>query len=170
MEKRLKRKIDNYMRGFKENIREQCKLCGISNNPQYNDFLQYLYDYPPLEITKEDMSKRKRVKNTVPLHERCCALRANNEQCTRRKKEGELYCGTHIKGRPHGEVNGETTFKSVKKKEVWAEDIQGIIYYIDADGNVYDHNDIMNGTVDPRIIAKYIKTIDGYHIPSLFKK
>ena len=170
MEKRLKKKIDCYMRAFKDDIRNQCKNNGIVDNPEYNAFLQYIYDYPPLEITKEDMSKRKRVKNTVPLHERCCALRANTEQCTRRKKDGELYCGTHIKGRPHGEVNGETTHKSIKKKEVWAEDIHGIIYYIDADNNVYDHNDIMNGTTDPKIIARYVKDTDGYHIPSLFKK
>lgn len=170
MEKRLKKKIDVYMKGFKDDIREQCGKCGISQNVEYNTFLQYLYDYPPIEITKEDMSKRKRVKNTVPLHERCCALRANIEQCTRRKKNGEMYCGTHIKGRPHGEVNGDTDYKGVQKKEVWAEDIHGIIYYIDSENNVYDHSDIMNGTTDPKIIAKYVKNAEGYHIPSLFKE
>ena len=62
------------------------------------------------------MSKRKRVKNTVPLHERCCALEqiVNN---VHGEKGRRVYCGTHIKGRPHGEVNGQTTHKSVKKRK-----------------------------------------------------
>ena len=56
----------------------------------YN-ILQFIYDYPNMEINKCDLTKRKRVKNVVPLHERYCALRrANEEQCTRRKKEGEI--------------------------------------------------------------------------------
>ena len=39
----------------------------------------------------------------IPPNERCCGIRANGQQCTRRKKEGQdKYCGTHIKGTPHG--------------------------------------------------------------------
>ena len=45
----------------------------------------------------------------------------------------------------------------MKKVEVWAEDINGIIYYIDKFNNVYDHNDIINGIPDPKVIAKYEK-------------
>ena len=52
----------------------------------YSNILQFIYDYPNMEINN-DLTKRKRVKNVVPLHERCCALRANEEQCTRRKKK-----------------------------------------------------------------------------------
>ena len=40
------------------------------------------------EICKDDLQKRKRIKNIVPSNDRCIALRANLEQCTRRKKEG----------------------------------------------------------------------------------
>ena len=47
--------------------------------------------------------KRKRVKNVVHLSDRCCAKRANGEQCTRRRKDTTTeYCGTHLKGTPHG--------------------------------------------------------------------
>ena len=45
----------------------------------------------------------RRVWKIIPPGERCCGLRANGQQCTRRKKEGQdKYCGTHIKGTPHG--------------------------------------------------------------------
>ena len=52
----------------------------------------------PLIVKKFDMRKKR-----VPSSERCCGLSANGQQCTRRKKEGQdKYCGTHIKGTPHG--------------------------------------------------------------------
>ncbi len=56
------------------------------------------------------------------------------------------------------------------KRVVRAQDIKGIIYYIDDQSNVYDPNDIMNNTVDPKIIAKYVVNDGNYSIPSLFKK
>ena len=44
-----------------------------------------------------------RVWKIIPPNERCCGIKANGQQCTRRKKEGQdKYCGTHIKGTPHG--------------------------------------------------------------------
>ena len=95
-----------------------------------NSLLQFIYDYQPLEFTKTDFQKRKRVKNVVPYFERCCALRANGEQCTRRKKDSEKFCGTHIKGIPHGEINQVTQEPTHTKRIVWAQDIKGIIYYI----------------------------------------
>ena len=55
------------------------------------------------------------------------------------------------------------------KKVVWAQDIKGIIYYIDDENNVYHPQDIMTNKVDPKIIAKYIKEGDEYSIPSLSK-
>ena len=53
-----------------------------------------------------------------------------------------------------------------QKVEVWAQDIQGIIYYIDKAGNVYQAEDIIVNKINPKIIAKYIKTGgDNYSIP-----
>lgn len=169
MEKRITRRINDYFKDFKLHLKE-CIENHELDEVKYNNILQTIYDYPQLEITKVDFTKRKRVKNVVPFHERCCALRANNEQCTRRKKDDEMYCGTHIKGRPHGEINNKISSKAMKKKEIWAIDIKGIIYFIDSDNNVYDHDDILNGVENSRIIAKYIKTGEVYDIPSLFKK
>ena len=64
------------------------------------------------ENNKEDFIKRKRIKNIVPNYERCIAKRANGEQCTRRNKNGEQFCGTHIKGTPHGIIDINNTSKS----------------------------------------------------------
>ena len=59
-----------------------------------------------------------------------------------------------------------------KIKKVWAQEIRGIIYYIDKNNNVYNPDDIMNNKTNPDIIAKYTydKTHDKYDIPDLFKK
>jgi hypothetical protein len=110
--------------------------------------------------------KRKRVKNAVHLADRCGAKRASCEQCTRRKKEGFEYCGTHLKGTPHGICEtGDNEKPSGQKIEVWVQDIQGIVYYIDKNFNVYQTEDIFTNKVNPKIIAKYVKTGDNYSIP-----
>ena len=97
MEKKITKKQDAYMCTFKDSIRDKAELLGIKND-QMNALLQYIYDYEKLSFGKEDCTKRKRVKNVVPMFELCCAKRANGEQCTRRKKEDSPeYCGTHIK-------------------------------------------------------------------------
>ena len=52
-------------------------------------------------------------------------------------------------------------------KSVSAIDIQGIIYYIDLDLNVYNTEDVLNDVVDPSIIGKASKNNGIYTIPSL---
>jgi hypothetical protein len=50
--------------------------------------------------------------------------------------------------------------------EVVAEDIGGIVYYLDAFGNVYNTEDVLKGKDNPQIVAKYVKTEVGkYQIP-----
>jgi len=45
-----------------------------------------------------------------------------------KKKDGNEYCGTHVKGTPHGIVDTNNEIKiNTQKVEVWAQDIQGII-------------------------------------------
>jgi len=170
MEKRLNRKINAHTQSFKNDIKDKMQNLNLLDNTQARELLQFIFDYPVTEITKIDLQKRKRVKNSVPFCERCCALRANNEQCTRRKKSGERFCGTHIKGTPHGEIKlGEQKVDTTKKIEVWAQDIKGIIYFIDKSGNVYDPQDIHQNLTNPNIIAKWSKDINGdYTIPEIF--
>lgn len=166
MEKRLNKKVETYITTFKDNIREKTTQMGMTNNEEVNKLLQYIYDYERLSFAKEDFEKRKRVKNFVPVFDRCCAKRASNEQCTRRKKGDSEYCGTHLKGIPHGKMTGQNEPKNTTQKiEVYAQDIQGIIYYIDKNNNVYQAEDIVSNKINPKIIAKYVKDGDKYSIP-----
>ena len=167
MERRLNKKAETYISTFKDNIREKATQLGLLKDlPQTNALLQYIYDYERLTFDKEDFQKRKRVKNFVPHFDRCIAKRASCEQCTRRKKEGHEYCGTHIKGTPHGVVDAQNETKvNTQKVEVWVQEIQGIVYYIDKSNNVYQAEDIMLNKVKPKIIAKYVKNGENYSIP-----
>jgi hypothetical protein len=166
MEKRLNKKLEGWITSFKDDIREKATQIGISKNDQTNQLIQYIYDYDRLTFGKEDFQKRKRVKNVVPFFDRCCAKRASNEQCTRRKKDDIEYCGTHMKGTPHGIIDNQNESKpNTQKIEVWAQDIQGIVYYIDKAYNVYQAEDIVINKLNPKIIAKYVKIGEVYSIP-----
>jgi hypothetical protein len=166
MERRLNKKVETYITTFKDSIREKAIQLGLENDTNSTNLLQYIFDYDRLSFGKEDFQKRKRVKNHVPIYDRCCAKRATGEQCTRRRKEGCEYCGTHTKGTPHGimETSDEPKLNT-HKVEVWAQDIQGIVYYIDKCNNVYDTADIIKNQVNPKIIAKYVKHDENYSIP-----
>lgn len=166
MEKRLNKKAEEYVSKFKNSIKDKATTLGLTSNSQVNQLLQFIFDHEPLEISKDDLKKRKRVKNVVPICDRCSSKRANGEQCTRRRKEGCDYCGTHQKGRPHGIVETQEQPKPTTQKiEVWAEDIQGIMYYIDKFNNVYQTEDIVSNKLNPKVIAKYVKDGNSYSIP-----
>lgn len=167
MERRINKKIENYISDFKENVKQKASELGLTKDPNLSQLVQYIYDYDRLSLGKEDFMKRKRVKNVVHLSDRCCAKRANGEQCTRRRKDTTTeFCGTHLKGTPHGVCDLEEDIKPKGLQvEVWAQDIQGIVYYIDKASNVYNMEDIMQHKVNPKIIAKYVKVGDTYMIP-----
>jgi len=194
MERKINKKIDEAFTNYKQDIKTgivgaiTAINCKIDETPgllmssmkqtiqsELMNLLQELYDQPVLKLDKTDFQKRKRVKNVVPLHDRCIACRANGEQCTRRRKGDSEYCGTHIKGTPHGIISKEKQDNEpkamIKKISVWAQDIKGIIYYIDDNSNVYETSAILQGTDNPKIIAKYQKSLDdegnvAYAIPS----
>jgi hypothetical protein len=173
MEKRLNKRIETYVTTFKDKIKEKITALDIGDKTKLNEFIEFVYEYERLVVGKDDINNRKRVKNSIPNVNRCCAKRANGEQCTRRKKGNEMYCGTHIKGTPNSvmeEPSGETPTTKNVKVDIWAQDIKGIIYYIDKAGNVYDTEDIMKIDKYPkRVIAKYAHDGAGnYSIPSIF--
>lgn len=180
MEKRVKTKVSNWVTSFKGDIKEHLsfnkdKLEDKSGDEVIQFVLQYVYDYDNVVLEDTDFQKRKRVKNTVPYFERCKALRANGEQCTRRRKCTdsctEEFCGTHMKGTPHGIVSssGNET-NTVKSVTTWAQDFNGIVYYIDKEKNVYSTEDVYQNKKNPKIIAKYEVDEEGnYSIPSLFE-
>lgn len=171
MEKRINTKLEQYITNFKNNICDKIKKQLINDTDIQNELLSYVYDYERIILTKEDFTKRKRIKNAIPTTNRCLAKRANNEQCTRRKKNNCDYCGTHEKARPHGLIepnnNNNNNVAQYKKVEVIAREIMGIVYYIDENNNVYDTEDIMNNIENPRIIAQCsISSTGNYTIDS----
>lgn len=111
------------------------------------------------DLVKFKCEKRKRNKHQIPLNERCLAKKSGGEQCTRRKKDGSNFCGTHIKGTPHGQTTDVSS--NLKKVNVYAEDIDGIIYYIDDIGNVYNSEDVFKKIDNPRVILRYKKNEKG---------
>lgn len=168
MEKIINKRIESYVSKLKGDFQQKLVECGLveSNPHESNSLMQYIFDYKKLELTKDDFTKRKRVKNSICDEERCNARRANGEQCTRRRKDECLYCGTHLKGVPHGKVEHEHKDQVKEKKmEVFAQDINGIIYYLDSGYNVYNTEDIVSNKKNPQVIAQYVKNGDKYSIP-----
>jgi len=166
MERRLNKKFEEYITSFKNDIRDKINTINFEETGKINELMGYVYDYERLVFKKEDISKRKRVKNTIPETNRCNARRANNEQCTRRKKEGCEYCGTHIKGTPHGLISETLQTNEITHKiEIIAQEIGGIVYYIDNRKNVYNTEDVMNNKENPEIIANYTYRNGTYSIP-----
>ena len=127
------------------------QIVGNEKYQQINNCLDILIKYKS--------EKRKRNKHQIPLNERCIAKKSGGEQCTRRKKCDSNFCGTHIKGTPHGQTTDAVN--NLKKVNVFAEDIDGIIYYIDNQNNVYNSEDVFRQIDNPRIISKYVKDDSG---------
>ena len=194
MERRIGTKIDSYTIAFKDEVASKLRdlnaAVSVVSNAKHNaadskdkdqqmqnqqvdslfkQIISFVYDYEKLKLTKEDFMKRKRVKNIVPAQHRCHAKRANGEQCTRKKKAGCDYCGTHTKGVPNSIMddvaNGSLSTIKVSQQNVnvWVQNIKGIEYFIDAKNNVYKHEDVIENSVNPQIIAKCSKNESGQH-------
>ena len=180
----MEKKINTLFRDDTDQFREQLKqrlvdlkLIAVGNQNQHHDhdfveasenLLDFINNYDFVTVEKDDLKKRRRVKNIVPMHERCCALRSDGGQCTRRRKEVHDFCGTHIKGIPHGQVNGKDTGIKTEKISVRTQDIGGIYYWIDEQNNIYDTNDILNNVNNPQIIGKCSVINEQYSIDQFF--
>jgi len=173
MERRIAGKIDAYTIAFKDEVSSKIRevnaamTAALSNQEQtqskldglFKQVVSFIYDYEKLKLCKEDFMKRKRVKNIVPAQHRCHAKRANGEQCTRKKKAGCDYCGTHTKGAPNSIMEDESNVNAGNKVSqqsvnVWVQNIKGIEYFIDSNNNVYKHEDVIENSPNPQIIAK----------------
>ena len=188
MERRISGKIDAYIIDFKDALSSKIRelgtaasaaaasesggagtnncVAGAGGNTTIDQLCKqlttFVYEYEKLKLTKEDFMKRKRVKNMVPSQQRCLAKRANGEQCTRKKKEGCDYCGTHTKGVPCSIMDDVDKPKSNQQSvNIWVQNIKGIEYFIDSSQNVYKHEDVINNSTNPHVIAKYSKNESG---------
>jgi len=173
MENKINTKKEKHQTNFKDAIKDWIQknnaqvICNESDNT--SEFIQFVYDYSNMNINKEDLQKRTRVKNVVPQCDLCTAKIANGEQCTRRKQDAETpFCGTHIKGQPYGiETKKDTTKQQTKKVDIWVQEIKGINYYIDSTNNIYKPEDILSNIANPTIIAKWaLNAEQKYIIPA----
>jgi hypothetical protein len=142
MENRIKKKVAGYTNQFKDDlIKEINKLNDEAGNTQ--KLLGFITNYSRINFNDDDFSKRKRVKNHVPEYDRCGAKRADGLQCTRRKKCDHSYCGTHLKGTPHGEIT-VSMVKQKKKVELSLVNVAGIVHYVDETGKQYSAESVLN--------------------------
>ncbi len=175
-DKKITDKVNKYLSIFQDDIRQ--KIIELNfDSEKASELLEYLYNYPKMEITKEDLNKRQRAPNATPIQNRCTAKKSTGEQCTRKRKEGCEFCGTHDKHRvDNNEPNSQNDTNSViipvakpsrsnsknnansfQKVEITAFDLSGIVYYVDKYNNVYQPEDVVDCKENPRIIGKYNK-------------
>ena len=161
MDKQINNKISIHIRDIVDHVDQYIKTNTIDDNNKTN-IVNIIKNFPELKLTSDDLQKKRRTKNQIPLYLKCNACRANGEQCSRRKRDNYDYCGTHEKNRPYGEYNNGENVQTYKKVEVWTEDINGIIYYIDNNNNVYKTQDIISNVINPSVIYKY-QYLDGVY-------
>lgn len=166
MESRIQAKINEHQRALKLAVQDWIRDNGATitkanGSDGADEFLQMMFDFEGLVLEKEDFQRRKRMKNHVPRADRCCAKRANGEQCTRRKLDGD-FCGTHKKGAPHGVVSlsDQDEVKTTSRVEIWMHEFSGINYFIDKEHHVYSPESIVSNKQNPEIIGTW-SSIDG---------
>lgn len=142
METRVNKKITFYVNDLKDGVVNQINMIKDSTmdvETQYETLISYIMNYKVLNLQKEDFNKRKRNKNVVNECEKCKAKRSNGEQCSRRRRDGFEFCGTHCKGTPYGIIGvDDLSSSAVKiKYELVGEDIDGIITYRDKNNREY---------------------------------
>ena len=167
MEKRITRKVEDYLSSFKQDIKRLMMEHNLHDSENGRLLLQSILDKPNLTFTPEDFIKRQRAKNTVNILERCSAKRANGELCSRKKKKNSSFCGTHCKGTPYGSIDNplddpsssssssssSTPHITTTKINIFTTEVQGIMYYVDDNHNAYCMEDILLNKNNPRVIG-----------------
>ena len=109
------------------------------------------------ELANNLVSKKKKKTNRriLPKNERCLGRKNDLTQCTRKRKDGHEFCGSHIKNLPNGKVgddgacfNKKKGKRGRKRKNLLETDnengilttkkyINGGVYLVDAKNIVY---------------------------------
>ena len=93
---------------------------------------------------------------SVKSCDRCMAKRADGQRCSRRHKPNQKFCGTHCKGTPNG-IYCQNDEQAVvwNKEHLSVIEVRGIPYFINAQGKVYLHRDVLAGIKGPKVIGTY---------------
>lgn len=127
----------------------------------HDDAAQLIGNPEPFLVAAGDFEKKRRSRSSIPYYERCSGRKADSEQCTRRRQDGSLFCGTHVKGTPYGRVSDGHAASD--KVVVQALEIQGIVHWVDSANNVYSQEDVHARKKNPRVIAK-VSIVGGKHV------
>ena len=170
--------MQNHFTEFKANL--QKKILALDfQHPQdkqkAQELLEYIHEYPSCPQTENvnenptPKPKSKKTKTPLELKNRCVAKLSNGGQCSRQSLKDGTLCGSHVSIQPYGIISTSEIKdgKEIVSHEVFAVEIQGLVYYIYHLGNVFRTEDILLNAVNPAIIAKYVKNDSGYTIPSL---
>ena len=174
---------NSYFSQLKEDIQKKVvELEFKQEKEKIQELLEFIYEYPCYSNstisseqipTSNPQPPKKRVKPPVTPENRCRAKLSNGGECSRKRlKEGQL-CGYHNKVQPYGIVticpmiNKSSKDQDAVSHEVFAVEIQGLVYYVDHHGNVFRTEDVLNDALNPTVIAQYTKTPSGYSIPAL---
>ena len=93
METRIREQVKSYINKMKQDILE-CTETSVEKGAA--DVSVFVRDYPVLELTKDDFTRRKRVKKPLDDSERCEANCVSGVRCSRRRKEGARHCVCHV--------------------------------------------------------------------------
>jgi len=189
MEKTLILQTEQYISKFKSNIQKKAVEISFNEKDKIIELLEFIFEYEKISFGSSKISTINEnsvatAESTINITDdnRCIATRKQGDRCTRKKTKGKQYCGTHcVKYKQNKDGQGVTQPSSIlnnelitptpiskKSLEVIAHEIQGIIYYIDNNLNVYNTEDIFKNINNPRIIAKAVQLSQNvFSIPSL---
>jgi hypothetical protein len=136
MQTRILTKANEYLKKFKDDIMNKGCELNLQEDEKFQQLLQLVYDYNA--FTYDDVAVKKEISDAKK------AKVASKTTKTKKKSKESVD----------------------EPKMIWVEDIGGIIYHIDNDGNVYKQEDIMYKKENPEIIARYMKENGKYHIVS----
>ena len=166
MEKRINEKIEIHTKRIKDDIMKKLQSVLIvekDKNTILTDMLKYINEYEVLKLTPQDIQASNKPKRMICDDLRCKAYRVSGEQCSRRSREGELYCGTHIRNATTDATEKKEAKEKPNKKEkdcdegdrkesVWLVEKDGILGYVDKMGLNYRVEDILKGVKNPRTL------------------
>lgn len=132
-----------YNSKLKEVLKDLSLTYSIKDNGKKNITLDELYEkYCLNDLVLEEVTapKKKRRKKNKQLEktELCMAKKADGCQCTRRRKDGNEYCGKHMGNLKFGRIDDEEKYANNDQYiKTMHEKIGGNDYLVDSNNIVY---------------------------------
>lgn len=123
------------------------RICNPDPTPVIAEFHNYLHVCPE-------------------LNPRCSSKLLSGKQCSHKHLPGENLCGMHQKRKDKDKDTSKKNIHEEKIKyiEIISKEINGIVYFIDVSGNVYDAEHVMRQITNPTIIGKLIEINETWYV------